>query len=102
MGQKAGAGWVVLMSDEPDIESPEAVDERINLRINHNKCPFCGTDDWYIMSQNIRSKNIVGMVLAINWVGVAAYTLFCQKCGYVRQHVKSIVDGLVSPTEEKK
>ncbi len=76
--------------------------DKINGYTKSHACPFCQNEKWYILNKIADNKGISGMVVATSWQGIVAYTLFCQNCGFVRQHVKEIIDGEVRPTEEKK
>ena len=88
------------MSDDlrtcPDLNA-DAVE--IKRRIAHwtkwNACPFCDTQDWFVLNRGADGESVVGAVVTtITDAGkVPAYTLFCGNCGFVRQHVASIVDG---------
>ena len=89
------------MSDDAtgDLDFKE-IAEKINKRTKPAACPFCRCNIWYILNEIGSNKGISGMVVATNWQGLPAYTLFCQNCGFVRQHLKQIIDGEARPSGE--
>jgi C4-type Zn-finger protein len=90
------------MSGDPadEAEFNKTIFEKISKYTKSRACPFCQNDKWYILNKIKDYKDISGMVVATNWNGVAAYTFFCTNCGFVRQHVKEIIDGEVRPPGE--
>jgi transcription elongation factor Elf1 len=82
------------MSDDPH-RSANDVEKRIARWTKRNSCPFCDTQEWFVLSNDSGGEPIVGAVLTTNVLAgnVPAYTLFCGNCGFVRQHVVPIVDG---------
>lgn len=64
------------------------------------QCQVCGSSEWYVI-QNPHMKTVAMIPMgsedgeALFAGGVPAVTLTCQRCGFVRQHVKSLFDGYV-------
>ena len=72
-----------------------------------DRCPVCECTDWYII-QNPAFNTIATIPMASKDGdisipgGILAVTLACQRCGFVRQHVKQLFDGFVKSLKDKK
>ncbi len=90
------------MSDDAtgDLDFNEITD-KIKKHAKFEVCPFCQNKNWYILGGTGIDKGISRITITLSQF-VSAYTLCCQSCGFVRQHVKEIIDGEIRPTEEKK
>lgn len=70
-----------------------------------DKCPACGNDSWYVvqgpgMSLPVLPQgNTSGGLLMSN--GNPLVTLACQRCGYVRSHIKALLDAYVKLLKEE-
>jgi hypothetical protein len=83
-------------SEEEKIEDvpneTEDIGGKVGRVVKRTACPFCDTDKWYVWSK-LGEHDITGVVVSSAQASVSAYTFFCGRCGFVRQHVVSIVDG---------
>jgi len=55
------------------------------------RCPICGNLNWYVVD----NPGMGGLVVLTDNRSIPAYTLMCDRCGFVRQHGRTVVDGLI-------
>jgi len=64
---------------------------RVRAKIAHEQCPMCNHKNWYLFNEP--GTETTGSIVAASGEKINAYTFLCAHCGFVRQHVASIVDG---------
>ena len=90
------------MPDEPnphvsskaaDHDRGNEIENSVAQRIKHNSCPFCENQKWYVVTSDEMKPPLSGVVMTNGHGTIPAYTFICGNCGFVRQHVSSVVDG---------
>ena len=82
-----------------DDESPDGLIRRTNAffaaRGAARDCPVCGNLKW----ASVNSAGVTPMIPfsehGVHTSEFAAYILVCTNCGFVRAHLKDVVDGKV-------
>lgn len=69
-----------------------SVIQKLRDKVVSKACPFCQNLNWYLMDR-VGAINILGVP---EYQNTATYILACTNCGFVRQHVKTIVDGKIT------
>jgi hypothetical protein len=78
-------------NDGVDLAQLKAIGEKITAKAPNLACPFCTNTKWFVL----RDKDKFPVVILDNLTNFATYTFACTNCGFVRQHVRSVVDGEV-------
>ncbi|MFT8686576.1 MAG: hypothetical protein ABF714_03735 [Novacetimonas hansenii] len=68
-------------------------EEKINTNDYH--CPFCGGEKWYLLDTNEEKTGILNSKMFLN----LCYTVSCASCGFVRMHLRSVVDRQIKDEE---
>ena len=71
----------------------EDVEKRVSRWTKREICPFCDSKTWYVLTGSADGTHAGGAVISMSSAKFPAHTLFCANCGFVRQHLISIVDG---------
>lgn len=69
-----------------------SVTQKLRERVISEACPFCRNLNWYLMDR-------VGTTSILGFTGdqtAATYTFACTNCGFVRQHIRLVVDGKIT------
>jgi len=68
-------------------------------------CPVCHAEKWIV----INGKNVEPAVILLSPAGdlrgsrparVSTYSMYCDNCGFVRQHVRSVIDEYLAAHPE--
>ena len=68
------------------------VTQKLRDKVVSEACPFCRNLNWYLMDR-------VGTTSTLGFSGdqtAATYTFACTHCGFVRQHIRLVVDGKIA------
>ena len=78
---------------DPAARLRKHVQDRLHLLEKSGQCPVCNTTQWTLLNNNDVTTQLPG------W---PTYALACERCGFVRHHLRSIFDGdelLAAPGE---
>ncbi len=66
--------------------------ERFRVKVRDGRCPFCSTDRWGLLDRPAQANRLIlsGTDGRTEW---DTYTLCCRTCGFVRQHIREILDS---------
>lgn len=70
----------------------KAVGEKLAARAPNVICPFCSNRVWYVLHE----KQVFPVVILPNLNNYATYTVACTNCGFVRQHLRPIIEGEIT------
>jgi C4-type Zn-finger protein len=77
----------------PDGDDAEEILVKFRLKGALRDCPACGYKDWWVM-------DLPGQTTVIHYINfgrIPTYTLACQNCGYIQQHVRDIIEDKIKP-----
>ncbi len=78
-----------------DAEETEAAFDRVRQRTRgHEACFYCGNLNWFGLDAGFRQTRILSGIGSVGDIPV--YSFACTNCGFVRQHVRDVVDGKVT------
>ena len=96
------------MTEEPQ-DLPVSADDLLLVEDAHpgrGACPICGYEAWYTIQgpgdklPTLPQGNLEGAIIVAN--GHPLVTVACQRCGFVRSHIKPIFDAYVKYLREIK
>lgn len=76
-----------------EIEAEEEILSKFRSKQALKDCPVCGYKDWWVM--DVPGETTI--LAFLNNGRIPTYTLACQNCGFMQQHVRDIIDGTVLP-----
>lgn len=96
---------MTLSGEEEQLEAQKArlladarvIGDKIKARGAGTTCPFCGNTNWFVLDYGGHSTALKFLETPHS---LPVYTLSCVKCGYIRQHLRQIVDGEVGDESE--
>jgi C4-type Zn-finger protein len=77
----------------------DSVDAKLRQKGAKHECPICTNKTWYLIGNEARST-IIPFVSALD--SIETYTFACQRCGFVRQHLKVVVDGGLKQIDQER
>ena len=69
-----------------------SVTQKLRDRVVSEACPFCKNLNWFLMDR----AEMTSILSSVGVRGLVTYTLVCTNCGFVRQHVRSIINGEIT------
>jgi hypothetical protein len=74
--------------------------ERVRRYFNETgigqECPFCHANEWVVVTGKGLEPAVILLSPAgdmhIRPVHVSTYCMYCKNCGFVRQHLRSVID----------
>jgi hypothetical protein len=86
------------MSDQPPATAAQAV-EFFRLKGADGPCPICRSAKWLLHSGVDRGVDVFRVPRQVDYVlsNLQVYVMICENCGFVRQHVRDLVDGTMNP-----
>lgn len=86
------------MSDHPPATAEQAI-EFFRRRGADGPCPICRHPKWLLHSGVDRGVDVFRVPRQVDYVvsNLQVYVMICENCGFVRQHVRDLVDGAVDP-----
>ena len=79
------------VSDDIEQQSADAIEAKIKPRLRRVICPYCDNTVWFVLDGSMTPSAVL-----LTPRPLRAYSLACTNCGFVRQHIRAIVDGEVS------
>jgi hypothetical protein len=76
-------------------ESVDAISEKLKSKTRKEACPFCTNINWFIIERNSKLLFTVYIDQSGFQHSGGVYILACTNCGFVRQHLRMILDGEV-------
>jgi hypothetical protein len=76
-------------SIEPENPLVSYVRHRINVANADAKCPICGVNTWMLLD----GGDLHTAVFTVTLRSFSTYSLACGHCGFVRQHIREILDA---------
>lgn len=65
------------------------ITRKLQSRIISEACPFCNNINWFLIDR----ETMAGILEFTENRKLTTYTLACTNCGFVRQHLRAVVDG---------
>ena len=86
------------MSDEAPVTAAQAV-EFFRRKGADGPCPICNGAKWLLHSGVDRGVDVFRVPRQVDYVvsNLQVYVMICENCGFVRQHVRDLVDGTMNP-----
>lgn len=86
------------MSDHPPATAAQAV-EFFRLKGADGPCPICRSAKWLLHSGVDRGVDVFRVPRQVDYLvsTLQVYVMICENCGFVRQHVRDLVDGTMNP-----
>ena len=86
------------MSDHPPATAEQAI-EFFRCKGADGPCPICRHPKWLLHSGVDRGVDVFRVPRQVDYVvsNLQVYVLICENCGFVRQHVRDLVDGAIDP-----
>ncbi len=86
------------MSDHPPATAEQAI-EFFRRKGADGPCPICRHPKWLLHSGVDRGVDVFRVPRQVDYVvsNLQVYVLICENCGFVRQHVRDLVDGAIDP-----
>ena len=80
------------MGDGLNRDEIEVIISRVDRKTRGKEiCVYCGNLNWFILDQQSGSS----VIPLSNGRTVAIYSLGCTNCGFVRQHLRGVIDDEV-------
>ena len=86
------------MSDTPPVTAEQAVEFCRPMGAD-GPCPICRCAKWLLHSGIGRGVDVFRVPRQVDYVvsNLQVYVMICENCGFVRQHVRDLVDGTMNP-----
>ena len=85
--------------DQTEPLPPERLIEFFKTKNINGLCPICSTNKWGVVAG--QEKGITPFIPAKRLLnGWDVYALACMNCGFIRQHLKILVDGTWTPEQD--
>ena len=86
------------MSDQPPATAEQAI-EFFRRKGADGPCPICRHPKWLLHSGVDRGVDVFRVPRQVDYVlsNLQVYVMICENCGFVRQHVRDLVDGAIDP-----
>ena len=86
------------MSDHPPASAEQAI-EFFRRKGADGPCPICRHPKWLLHSGVDRGVDVFRVPRQVDYVvsNLQVYVMICENCGFVRQHVRDLVDGAIDP-----
>ena len=65
--------------------------ENIYAKTKSAPCPLCGNIKWFFLN----SPENKPVLIFLDLRSFSTYALTCTNCGFIRQHLSAIVDGVI-------
>lgn len=80
------------MESAEDVALAKTVGEKVSARAPDALCPFCRNKKWYV----IGDKELFPVIMLEDLRNFSTYTFACTNCGFIRQHLRDVVEGKIS------
>ena len=77
------------MQNLDDEATAKLIGAKLDARAPNTVCPFCSNKNWFVLDVG----TAITVVAVAGMSNYSTYTFACTNCGFIRQHMRSVVDG---------